>query len=44
MERMTTVAQTLRRQGKNVLKFIQGAVASSCRNEEAPMISEALGF
>lgn len=44
VERITTVAQTLRKQGQNVLKFVQETVASFYRKVDAPFISEALGF
>ncbi len=44
VERITSVTQTLRRQRKNTLKFIQEAVVSFYCNREAPFISESLGF
>ena len=44
VEKITSVAQTLKRRGKNVLHFIQEAVASFYRGSAVPFISEALGF
>lgn len=44
VERITTVSQTLRRQGQNVLQFVQDAVGSFYRNDDASFISETLGF
>lgn len=44
VERITTVSQTLRKQSKNVLCFIQEAIVSFYRKSEAPFISEAMGF
>ena len=44
VERITTVSQTLRRQGQNVLKFVQEAIVMFYRNEDAPLISKTLGF
>lgn len=44
VERFTTVAQTLRRQGENVLTFVQEAISSFYRGSDAPLISESLGF
>lgn len=44
VERITTIAQTLKRQEKNVLKFIQQVIVSFYSHNEAPLISEDLGF
>lgn len=44
VERITTVTQTLRRQAKNVLHYIQAVVDSFYRGSALPFISEAMGF
>lgn len=44
VERITSVTQTLKRHGQNVLHFIQQAVISSSRGEEIPLICTSLGF
>ncbi len=44
VERITTVAQTLRKQGQNVLTFLQRAIESFYYKRQSPLISEALGF
>jgi len=44
VERISSVAQSLRRQGKNILSFTQNAIISFYSSEEAPFISPALGF
>lgn len=44
VERITTVSQTLRKQAKNVLQYIQSVVASFYRRSAPPFMSEAMGF
>jgi transposase len=44
VERITTVAQTLKKQSRSILAFIQEAVASFYSKEPTPFISEAMGF
>lgn len=44
VERITTVAQTLKRGGHNVLRFIQQTIERAYRNMSAPFIFEAMGF
>ena len=44
VERITSVTETLKRHGKNVLSFIQQAVIRFFRNESAPFISQSLGI
>jgi transposase len=44
VERITTVAQTLKRQSQNILSFIQEAVIGFYNKSATPFISEALGF
>lgn len=44
VERITTCAQTIRKQGKNVLHFIQNAVECLYSQILPPLISEAMGF
>jgi transposase len=44
VERITSIAQTLRRQGMNVLSFVQKVIVSFYSKSEAPPISEAMGF
>lgn len=41
---ITTAAETLKRQGCNILDFIQRAIVSFYRGEEAPFVSKAMGF
>jgi len=44
VERITTVAQTIRKQGGNVLRFIQEATECFYSQALPPLISEAMGF
>ena len=44
VERITTVAQTLRRQGRNVLHFLQEAIGCFYSQIHPPLISETMGF
>lgn len=44
VERVTTVAQTVRKQGGNVLRFVQKSVESFYLKVLPPLISEAMGF
>lgn len=44
VERITTVAETVKRQGKNVLSFIEDVVRGFYCNGKAPFVTEALGF
>jgi transposase len=44
VERVTTVAQTLKRQSKNILSFIQEVIASFYTKTSTPFIFEAMGF
>jgi transposase len=44
VERVTTVAQTIRKQGGNVLHFIQEAIECFYSQSLPPLISEAMGF
>jgi len=44
VERITSVAQTLKRQGVNILHFVQKAVISFFNNESAPLICPDLAF
>jgi len=44
VERITTIAQTLKRQSKSILTFIQEAVIGFYNRTSAPFISEAFGF
>jgi len=44
VERVTTITQTLKRQAKNVLTFIQEVIISFYNKETTPFISEAMGF
>lgn len=44
VERVTTVAQTIRKQGGNVLHFIQEAIECFYSQVLPPLISEAMGF
>jgi len=42
VERITTVSQTLRKNGKNVLKFIQNAIICFYKNENFSLIDSAI--
>ena len=44
VERITTVAQTLKRRSQNILSFIQEVVIGFYSKSATPFISEALGF
>jgi transposase len=44
VERITSVAQTLKKQGKNIISFIQNAVVNFYCRIAAPFIAEAMGF
>jgi len=44
VERVTTVSQTIRKQGGNVLHFIQEAIECFYSHALPPLISEAMGF
>ena len=44
VERVTTVAQTLKKQARNILAFIQEAIASFYDKKPTPFIFETLGF
>ncbi len=44
VERITTVAQTIRKHGGNVLHFVQRAIESFYSRSLPPLISEAMGF
>jgi len=44
VERITTVAQTIRKHGGNVLHLVQHAVKCFYLRNPPPLISEALGF
>ena len=44
VERITAVSQTLKRQSKSILGFIQEAVVSFYAKSSSPFISEAMGF
>ena len=44
VERVTTVAQTIRKQSGNVLRFIQRAIECFYSQTLPPLISEAMGF
>ncbi len=44
VERVTTVAQTLRRQSKSILSFIQKVIMEFYNGATVPFISEAMGF
>jgi len=44
VERVTTVAQTIRKQGGNVLRFLQQAIECFYSQALPPLISEAMGF
>ena len=44
VERVTTVAQTVRKQGGNVLRFVQESIKCFYSQVLPPLISEAMGF
>jgi transposase len=44
VERITSVAETVKRHGQNVLRFIQDAVTSFFAGNSAPQIWENLGI
>ncbi|HSX38934.1 MAG TPA: IS66 family transposase, partial [Chlamydiales bacterium] len=44
VERVTTVAQTIRKHGGNVLHFMQQSVKCFYSRSPPPLISEAMGF
>lgn len=44
VERITTIAQTLKRQSKNILSFIEEAILSFYAKRFTPFISESMGF
>ena len=44
VERITTVSQTLKKQAKNVLQYIQSVVTSFYRRSAPPFMSEAMSF
>lgn len=44
VERITTVSQTVKRQSKSILNFIQDAIVSFYNKTSAPFVSEAMGF
>jgi len=44
VERITTIAQTLKRQSKSILSFIQEVIVEFYNNGATPFIFEALGF
>jgi len=44
VERITTVSQTLRKHGQNVLSFIQKAIERFYYKSHPPFVSEAMGF
>jgi transposase len=44
VERVTTVAQTLKKQSRSILAFIQEAITSFYSKKPTPFISEAMGF
>ena len=44
VERVTTIAQTIRKQGGNVLRFVQQAIECFYSRTLPPLISEAMGF
>jgi len=44
VERITTIAQTLRKQGLNVLSFLQKTLEGFYRQSVPPFISESMGF
>ena len=44
VERITTVSQTVKRQGKNLLSFVEDVLRSFYGKGKAPFVTEALGF
>jgi transposase len=44
VERVTTVAQTLKKQSRNILTFMQEVITSFYSKKPTPFISKALGF
>ena len=44
VERVTSIAQTLKKQSRSILAFIQEAVVSFYSGEPTPSIAEAMGF
>ncbi len=44
VERITTVSQTLKRQSKSILRFIQDVIVSFYSKMSTPFVSEAMGF
>lgn len=42
--RITTVVETLKRQGESVLRYIESVLRSAYRDEEPPQINPAFGF
>lgn len=44
VERLTTVAQTLRKQGQNVLRYIQSSIENFYAKRSPSLICEAMGF
>jgi transposase len=44
VERITTVAQTIRKHGGNVLHFVQQSIMCFYLRNQPPLISEAMGF
>lgn len=44
VERITTVVETLKKHGENVLKFLEEALTSYYRKQPAPYIKEAFGI
>lgn len=44
VERITTVAQTLKRRSQNILSFVQEVIVGFYYKADTPFIFEALGF
>jgi len=44
VERITTISQTLRKNKKNVLQFIQNVIINFYKNENLPLINSEIGF
>ncbi len=44
VERITTISQTLRKQGKNVLKFIESTIKNFYSDKEPELINSEMGF
>ena len=44
VERITSISQTLRKQGKNVLKFIESTIKNFYSDKEPELINPALDF